>query len=60
MLGKVISPCQFVFLPNRQILDGAIVVNEIIDLAKRRKNKCLLLNVDIKYNEISKTLEKNE
>ncbi|GAU27711.1 hypothetical protein TSUD_126570 [Trifolium subterraneum] len=38
--------CQTAFLPNRQILDGVVVINEIIDLAKRRKNKCMLLKVD--------------
>lgn len=30
VLGRVISP-----LSNRQILDGAVVVNEVLDLAKR-------------------------
>ncbi|PNX59439.1 cysteine-rich receptor-like protein kinase, partial [Trifolium pratense] len=46
VLGKLISECQSAFLPNRQILDGVMIVNELIDLAKRRKDKCLLLKVD--------------
>jgi hypothetical protein len=46
VLGKVISKCQSAFLPQRQILDGVVVLNEIIDLAKRRKDECLLFKVD--------------
>ncbi|PNX93422.1 cysteine-rich receptor-like protein kinase, partial [Trifolium pratense] len=46
VMGKLISECQTAFLPNRQILDGVLVVNELIDLAKRRKDKCLMLKVD--------------
>jgi hypothetical protein len=34
VLGKLISKCQSTFLPQRQILDGVVVLNEIIDLAK--------------------------
>jgi hypothetical protein len=46
VLGKLISNVQSTFIPNRQILDGVLVVNELIDLAKRRKDKCLLFKVD--------------
>ncbi|MCI03311.1 LINE-1 reverse transcriptase like, partial [Trifolium medium] len=46
VLGKLISPVQSAFLPNRQILDGVLVVNELLDLAKRRKDKCLMFKVD--------------
>ncbi|CAJ2644735.1 unnamed protein product [Trifolium pratense] len=46
VLGKVISTVQSAFLPNRQILDGVLVVNELIDLAKRKKDKCLMFKVD--------------
>ncbi|GAU24019.1 hypothetical protein TSUD_328220 [Trifolium subterraneum] len=35
VLGKLISSCQTAFLPQRQILDGMLVLNEVIDLAKR-------------------------
>ncbi|GAU22344.1 hypothetical protein TSUD_106720 [Trifolium subterraneum] len=46
VLGKLISNCQSAFLPHRQILYGVVVINEIIDLAKRRKDNCLLFKVD--------------
>jgi hypothetical protein len=45
VLGKLISKCQSAFLPHRQILDGVVVLNELIDLAKRRKDECFLFKV---------------
>ncbi|GAU48137.1 hypothetical protein TSUD_293770 [Trifolium subterraneum] len=55
VLGKLISNCQSAFLPQRQILDGVLVLNEIIDLAKRRNDDCLLFKVDFEraYDTIS-------
>jgi hypothetical protein len=55
VLGKVISTCQSAFLHSRQILDGVVVLNEIIDLAKRRKDNCLLFKVDFEraYDTVS-------
>jgi hypothetical protein len=55
VLGKLISKCQSAFLPHRQILDGVVVLNEIIDLAKRRKNACFLFKVDFEraYDTVS-------
>jgi exonuclease III len=46
VLGKLISKIQTAFLPDRQILDGVLVVNELLDLAKRRKDNCLMFKVD--------------
>ncbi|MCH96329.1 LINE-1 reverse transcriptase like [Trifolium medium] len=46
VIRKLISTCQTAFVPGRQILDGVVVVNELIDLAKRRRDKALLLKVD--------------
>jgi hypothetical protein len=46
VLGKLISKVQSAFVPNRQILDGVLVINELLDLAKRRKDKCLFFKVD--------------
>ncbi|GAU51035.1 hypothetical protein TSUD_411700 [Trifolium subterraneum] len=51
VLGKLISSCQ----SKRQILDGVLVLNEVIDLAKRRKDNCLLFKVDFEraYDTVS-------
>src|SRR3954470_2091846 len=46
VIGKLISKSQTAFVPNRQILDGVVVANEIIDLAKRTKKSCILFKVD--------------
>jgi hypothetical protein len=51
----MISPCQSAFLLQRQILDGVVVLNELIDLATRRKDECLFLKVDFEraYDTVS-------
>lgn len=46
MLHSIISSCQTTFIPHKQILDGTLVVNEVVDLAKRRKDQFLFLKVD--------------
>lgn len=33
-------------MSNRQTLDGVMVVNEVIDYAKRRKRRCLISKID--------------
>jgi exonuclease III len=55
VMSKVISKIQSAFLPNRQILDGVLVINELLDLAKRRKDKCLFFKVDFEraYDTVS-------
>lgn len=55
VLGKVISVCQSAFLPGRQILDGVGVVNEVIDLVKKKRDKCLLFKMDFEkaYDSVS-------
>jgi hypothetical protein len=46
VLGNLISKVQSAFLPNRQVLDDVLVVNELLDLAKRRKCNCFMFKVD--------------
>lgn len=46
VLPKVISRTQSAFLENRQILDGVVVVNEVLDYAKRKKKSCLVCKID--------------
>lgn len=48
VLDKSISKCQTNFIPKIHIFDGVVEVNEINDLAKIRKEQCLLLKVEFK------------
>lgn len=44
-----------VFLVNSQILDGVLVVSEVVDLAKKKKEECLIFKVDFEkaYDSVS-------
>ena len=46
VVPKVISETQNAFIAGRNILDGVVVVNEVVDMAKRSQKKCLILKVD--------------
>lgn len=52
VLGKVISRCQPTFLPSRQILDGVVVVNEMIDLVKKGKMGVCFLKWSLRKHSI--------
>lgn len=39
VLDNVISNSQSAFLPRRKILGGVVVINKLVDLAKRRKGR---------------------
>lgn len=59
VLKNIISDCQNAFHPGRNILDGVVVVvvvvNEIIDMAKRKKRDCVVLkaNFEKAYDSVS-------
>lgn len=40
VIGGLISSSQPTFIPSRQILDGGVVANEILDLDKKDKREC--------------------
>jgi len=42
MMDKIISSNQYVFLKGRQLVDGVVVVNQVVDLAKKSKQDCLI------------------
>lgn len=47
MVGKVISHSQTTFILGRKFFNGVVMVNELIDYAKRVKKECLILKVDL-------------
>ena len=46
MMNNLISHSQSAFLKCRNLVDGVVVVNEIVDLGKKLKRQCLILKVD--------------
>ncbi|GAU32684.1 hypothetical protein TSUD_145580 [Trifolium subterraneum] len=46
VLGELIPKTQSAFLKGRQLVDGVVVVNEIVDYAKKAGKECLVLKVD--------------
>ncbi|XP_058733672.1 uncharacterized protein LOC131605316 [Vicia villosa] len=55
VLSSVVSECQSAFVPGRQLLDGVLVANEVIDLARKDGLGCLLFKVDFEkaYDNVS-------
>jgi hypothetical protein len=46
VIDSVISPNQSAFIKGRNLVDGVLVVNEIVDWAKKAKKECLIFKVD--------------
>lgn len=46
VVGKLVSSNQMTFIPGRCILDGVLVVDEALYLAKKEKRGCVVLKVD--------------
>jgi hypothetical protein len=45
VMGKLISKNQSAFNKGRILVDGVLTVNEVVDLAKRAKEKCIIFKV---------------
>ncbi|GJT17786.1 RNA-directed DNA polymerase, eukaryota [Tanacetum coccineum] len=45
-LSLVISDVQTAFVPNRQILDGPFIINELLSWCKRKKQQAMVFKVD--------------
>jgi hypothetical protein len=45
-MGSIIASSQSAFIKGRQLMDGVVVMNEIIDYARRAKKECLIFKID--------------
>jgi hypothetical protein len=54
-MDKLISANQSAFIQGRQLVDGVVAVNEIIDLAKKSRKECLIFKADFEkaYDSVS-------
>jgi hypothetical protein len=46
VMDKLVAPTQSAFLKGRQLVDGVVVVYEVVDMAKRTGQSCLIFKVD--------------
>jgi len=46
VMGSVVPDVQSVFVKGKQILDGILIANEVVDEARRMKKELLLFKVD--------------
>ncbi|GJX49836.1 putative RNA-directed DNA polymerase, eukaryota, reverse transcriptase zinc-binding domain protein [Tanacetum coccineum] len=55
VIDDLVHPVQSAFVKGRQILDGPMVVNEVIEWYKKKNKKCRLLKVDLDkaYDSVS-------
>lgn len=47
VLKKVFSPTQTAFLPHRNITEGVLLANEVLDAVKRSGSSCIVFKADI-------------
>lgn len=55
VMDSIISPSQSAFVKKRHIADEVVVINEVIDLAKKNGKECLVFKVDFEkaYDSVS-------
>lgn len=55
IMDKLISSNQSAFIKGRQLVDGVVAVNEIIDFARKARKDCLIFKVDFEkaYDSVS-------
>jgi hypothetical protein len=55
MMDKIILSNHSTFFKGRQLVDGVLAINEVVDLAKKSKYDCLIFKVDFEnaYDSVS-------
>jgi hypothetical protein len=53
VIGTVVSDTQTTFVNNRQILDGILIANEVVDEARKAKKELMLFKVDFEKAYVS-------
>ena len=55
VIDDLVHPVQSAFIKGRQILDGPLVVNEVIEWYKKTKKRCMIFKVDFDkaYDSVS-------
>jgi hypothetical protein len=46
VMNTLIAPTQSAFIKGRNLVDGVLVTNELVDLARRQRRQCLIFKVD--------------
>jgi hypothetical protein len=55
VMDSIVAKNQSAFIKGRSLADGVVVVNEVVDLAKRARKECLIFKVDFAkaYDSVS-------
>lgn len=53
MIGKLVSDCQSTFVAGSNMLDGVLILNEILDFAKRHKKSCMMVKLILRRSTIA-------
>jgi hypothetical protein len=46
VMDSIIAPNQSAFIKGRNLVDGVVVVNEVVELARKSRRECLIFKVD--------------
>ncbi|WJX49459.1 hypothetical protein P8452_35893 [Trifolium repens] len=46
VMNSLVASSQSAFIKGRNLVDGVLVVNELVDLAKRQRQECIIFKVD--------------
>jgi hypothetical protein len=46
VMDSIIAPNQSAFIKGRNLVDGVLVMNEVVELAKKNRRECLIFKVD--------------